>query len=206
MRLLSISYRDFNYHFKKNSGYYYCFLFALVVSLTISIIIVLTSDNYLNLLVSKNKNLYSYINGTVSYTEMFFNNFLKFSLPLVIIFVLGLNYYSSLISYIFVGYQFSIFIMTIVAIINVYLFSGVLTCIFFIIPINILYFVCLVFMSVVCIERSSYANRTKYFKEAMNSFFFSKIFICFLFVLLISILISFVFPLILKSAIFFIYW
>lgn len=166
----------------------------------------LSSDNYLNLLISKNKNLYPYINGTIHFSEIFFDRIFRFCYPLVIIFVLGLNFYTCILSYVFISYQFVIFIMTISAIINVYMFSGIMISIFFIIPVNLLFFSCLIVMSVICLERSSLANRTKYFKEAYDRCYFSKVALCFLFMAILSLFIAFILPLLLKSAIFFIFW
>lgn len=205
MKIFNFSTRDFCCHFRKNSGYYYIFLLSIIVSTIIAIVIVLSSDSYLSLLVSKNKNLYNFINGSVKFSEIFFGCLFKFILPLIIILLLGLNYHTSLLSIIFVSYQFAIFVMTITAIIVTYMFSGVLISLFFIIPVNLLFFITIIFLSVVCLERSSYAKKTKYFKEAYDKFYFSKVFLSFAIIICLSLIISVVFPILLKSSIFFIY-
>lgn len=205
MKLFNIDFRDIGYHFRKNSGYYLTFVCIIFVSLIVGLVIVFSSDGYLSLLVSKNKNLYNYINGTIKFNEIFLRQLIKFLYPIIIILIFGLNFYLCKLCYLFVGYQFVIFIMTISAMISVYTFSAVIVLLLFIIPINIIYFLCLIFVSVVCLERSYYAKRTKYFKEGYNKNYFFKIILAFIIITALVLIISFVFPLLLKSAIFFVF-
>lgn len=205
MRIIRISSRDVKSHFRRNSGYYYLFLISIIIAIVCAVIIVVLNDSFLSLLVSKNKILYSFINGTASLNGLFFDSFFKFCYPILIILFLGLNYYSCLLSYIFITYQFSIFIMTVSALINVYYFAGVMISVFLVIPINLIYFANLVFLCVVCLERSRYAKRTKYFKEGYNKHYFFKVVFCFFITIILSFVIAYIFPMILKSAIFSIY-
>ena len=205
MRLLDFSVYDIYLHFRKNKSYYIIFGVFAVVAIVISIIFIAMSDRYLSLLVSGNKNLYKFINGTASGGEIFFSRVKSFIFPLIIVLLLGLWYESSLLSYIVFTYQFSVFILSIAGQISVYYLSGVLTSIFLIIPINLIFFATLIFLSVTCIDRAMQAKRFHNFFEGFNGVFFIKIAICFLMVIVLSIIVAFFIPAILKSSIFLIF-
>lgn len=202
MRTLYLSKSDIRFHFMKNSRYYYSFLCAIIFSLVISVIVIISNNGYLNLLVSSNKILYSLINGTAILKEIFWNRFLTFSFPLILVLFLGINYYLALLSFLIVMYQFVVFIMTVYAVVEMYGFTGLLNNIFMIVPVNLLFFACLIFLSVVCLERAKSAQKNRYFAEGYNSIFLIKVGVCFLFVLALSSFVAFIYPAILKSAIF----
>ena len=178
---------------------------CLILSVLISIIIIISSDGYLNLIVSRNKILYAIINGTASIKELFWDRMVNFIFPMIIIVILGLNYFLCYLSFLLVGYQFVIFCMTIYAVIDMYGFFGVLGTIILMLPVNLIFFASLIFLSVVCLERSKQANKYKYFLEGYSDSYFLKIIVCIAIGVGLTILVSIVFPLILKSAIFSIY-
>ena len=205
MKNLFLTKNDIAYHFKKNSEFYIGFIIVLVLAIIASSIIVISSDGYLNLIVTSNKNFYSLVNGTAVLSEIFWHRFLNFLLPTILVILLGLNFYLALFSYVIVGYQFSIFVFTIFAVIDMYGFAGVINSLLLIIPLNLLFFANLIFLSVVCLERSKLASRYKSFGEGYSEFYFIKVLICLIVCFVLSLVVAFVYPLILKSAIFSIY-
>ena len=177
----------------------------MIIGVVVAIIVLVSNDAYLSLVVSKNKLIYSFINGTATKGTIFIDRLSRFIFPLIIIFVLSFNYYFALLSFVLFAYQFCIMILTISAIINMYYFSGVISAIFLIIPINTIYFIIRLYFSVVCLNRSKSAFKQKYFSFGFDAGFFIKIAYCFIFVLILSLFIAFIFPILLKSAIFSIY-
>lgn len=177
----------------------------MIIAVIVSLVMIFASDNYLNLITSNNKILYSLINGKSEKFKMFFNILFKYFMPFVIAFLLGLNYYLAKLTYLFFAYQFSLFVMTISAMIDVYGFTGIITGLLLVVPVNLIFFVDFVFFSAVCIERAELSSRTKFFKEGFDRYFFIKIMLAILMLILLAFFVAFVFPLVLKSSIFYIY-
>ena len=177
-------------HLKRNRLFYISFFCAIILSIIFGVIVVISNDSYLNLLISSNKNLYSLINVSASLIDVFWKVFFKFFYPLLFVFILGINYYLCLFSYIIVGYQFSIFFMTIFALIDIYKFSGFLICLFIIIPLNFIFFGLLIYFSVINLERSLTSYKNKYFKEGYDKNYFINVLLVFLMLTIISFIIS----------------
>lgn len=205
MKNLNISKFDIGQHFKKNSGLYISFLITITISIVVAVIILISSDGYLNLIVSKNKILYGLINGTTSIKDLFWDKLINFLFPMIIVTIMGMNFYLCLLSYLLVGYQFVLLIMTSYAVIDLYGFLGTIGVITMILPINLIFFATLIFLSVICLERSKLASRFKNFLEGYDEIYFFKIIACLVIAFLLVLLVSIVYPLILKSAIFSIY-
>lgn len=205
VKIIDISKRDVSYHFKRNKCNYILFLICIILSVIISLVLVFESDNYLNLLTSNNKILSLLINGKSKSFSLFFGVLFKYFMPCVIMFLLCLNFYLSKICYLFFMYQFSLFVMTISAVLSMYGLAGVIKSLALIIPVNLLFFADLIFFTVVCMERVELADRTKYFKDGFDRFFFLKLLCSLIVLILIAIIIAFVYPLLIKSSIFYIF-
>lgn len=205
MKISRVSSSDIRLHFRENRSYYFSFLMCFCLGIAIGIIVVSSNESYINLLTSQNKILYSYINGTYSISEVFWNQFFKFLLPLVLIFILSLNYYSSLLSFIFITYQSAVFIMSVSAIISLYGMSGILNFIFIMLPINLIYFAVMAFFMICVIGRSRLASRYHEFGFGFERQFLVKLLISVCFIFFLCILASLIYPLFLKSAIFIIF-
>ncbi len=170
------------------------------------IIIACTGDGYVHLLTSENKILYSVINGSVNSAALFWKRFLYFLLPLIIMFILSLEYYVMLFSFLLVAYQSALLVMSMSAIISIYGFSGALSAIFLMLPVNILYIALLIIFACICFERSYNAKRCKSFTYGFNdSLFWIKVAICFVLVIILASIIAIIYPLLLKNAMFIIY-
>lgn len=192
-------------HFRENSSYYFSFFVCLIIGIIIGIIVVSSSENYLNIMTSKNKLLYSYINGTVSISNLFWNQLYKFLLPLLLIILLGLNFYSSFISFVFITYQASILVLNGAAIISLYGLSGILNFLFIMLPVNLMYFAVMAYFIALIVNRARLAQKYKDFSFGFNRDLFFRLAIAFAIIILMCILTSLIYTLFLKSAIFIIF-
>jgi len=197
---------DIKIYIKKHLLIYISFLVLFLVGVFFGVVIGLSSENFLKLLTSNNKILFSIINGTIGTGSLFWKKLIQLFLPMIIIFILNLNYYLGLLSYIIIAYQSGLLTLTIFAIVSTYGISGVLNVLFIILPINILYILVLIYFAVVCLIRSYNAKRNKCFALNFKSNeFILSILIGFLCVLLITLVGTIIIPLFLKNAIFVIF-
>ena len=206
MYLKRINFYDLKLYLKKHSPMYISFLIFLLVGVLFGVIIGLSSDNYLKLLTKDNKLLFSIINGTVSSASLFWKKLIQFIFPMIIIFLLNLNFYLGIFSGLIIAYQGGLLILTIFAIVSTYGFSGVLNVLFVVLPINILYLGLLIFFASLCLKRSYLAKRNKNFATSLKSGeFLIPLCIAIFGVLFIVFVGVVLYPLILKNAIFFIF-
>lgn len=205
MKIRSFCGSDIRQHFRENRSYYFSFFVCFLIGIIIGIIVVSSNESYLNLMTSKNKVLYSYINGTLSISELFWNQFYKFLLPLILIFILGFNYYTSFLSFIFITYQASIFIMSGAALISLFGLSGILNFLLIMLPVNLLYFAVLAYFIAITASRARLALRYHDFIYGINNSFIFRLTLAFALIIVICILTGLIYPLFLKSAIFIIF-
>ena len=180
------------------------FLFV-ILGLVVGCFIAGSSEQYINLITSKNKVLYSYINGTADYFKIFWNKFSAFILPLVLIVGLGLHFYSTFFIYLFLAYQSSLFILSCTALIKIYGISGFLNVLLFVVPINLVYMLALICVSAICISRSLEALKNKQFLYGYNQSYFSKITLVILFIFVLTLTLSLIMSVFLKNANFLFY-
>ncbi len=206
MQLRNLSRVDIRHHFKKNSSYYFSFLVFALFGIVIGTIVVCGGDSYIHILTSESKVLYGFINGTAGVSGIFWKKFLGFFVPILLVFLLSLNYYLSLTSFVIVTYQSALLIMSSAALISIYGFSGVLNVLFLLLPINLLYMALLIVFSVICISRSKQGAKSKYFAYGFNDeAFWLQIVLCVLVALLLAFVATVILPIFLKNAIFIIY-
>ena len=94
MKKLHFSKSDIKYHFRENKTTYFMLFLCLFIGVVVGIVLVFTSTHFVGLLTSGNKSLYAFINGTADYFGLFWKKFLSFSVPVVLICVVSLNYFS----------------------------------------------------------------------------------------------------------------
>lgn len=205
MKIKNISSFDVKFYFKRNKAIYFMFLFCFFVGIVLGFIVMLSSDNYLKLLTTENKILYPFINGTAETAVLFWKKLLAFFMPLLLLFVLGLNYYSSLLSYIFITYQSTLLMLSCGAIVKTYGFSGFFNVLLITLPINLIYFCVLIFFAATCILRSKVALKNKLFKYGFDEMFFLKTMITLVAILLLCIIVCVVYPLFLRNTIFIVF-
>ncbi len=206
MKLSIINRYDIKEYLKKHSLVFISFLIIFLVGVLFGVINTLASDNYLKILTKDNKILYSFINGSIKAGSVFWKYLWSLVLPLLLIFLLGLNFYLCLFSYVLIAYQSSVFAMSVFAIISTYGFSGMLNVVFIILPINIVYILALILFASENLIRSYEAKKIKRFTHnyGSNEFIFVSI-VSLLSVVLICFVGLVIIPLFLKNAIFLIF-
>ena len=200
------TYSDINFYLNENKKFYIAFFLSLFFGIVIGMFVVFSNDSYLELATSNGRNLISVINGTTSVGSYFWKQLLSFVFPLIILFVLNLNFYVGLVSYVLVSYQSMLFVMSMSSVVSIYGISGILNVIFVMFPVNLLYLCLLIFFAVTCSKRSFDAMKYKYFGYGFgDDGFLIKLLIGFIGVIVLSILATIIYPLILKNAIFMIF-
>lgn len=191
---------DVRYHFRQNSGRYIAFSVFAILGIAIGIFVVFSNENYLSLLSTNNKILYTFINGTANTTQIFGRKLMSFMIPLLLVFLLGLNYYVSFLSYVFVAYQFALLVMSSASLVTVYGISGLINVLFLMLPINFIFFAILIFFAVTCIVRSKAATECGRFGYGYDSRFFFKMALAIIGVIALTFVACMILPLFLKNA------
>ncbi len=203
--MYNFSKHDIKEHIEKNKTIYLVLLFCFFIGLIAGLIIAITKASYLGLLYIKNKNMINIINGNISLISVFWNCFLSFIFPLVLIFLFSLNYYLSFINFVIFSYQSVLLFLTCMALIESYSFVGFLKMLMLILPVNILYFLIMAFWITACAERAKISHKYNLFSAGFDYGFKIKLYISLIGVLALSIIVGFILPLILKTAIFIIF-
>lgn len=196
---------DVRFHIKQNRKIYFMLFLCLIVGVVFGIAVAASSDEFLNLITSKNKTLYSYINGSADYFKIFWKRFLIFLAPVLLIVALGTFAYVSLFAGLFLSYQTALFVLSCTALIKIYGLTGFLSVLFFVLPVNLIYLAVLVFASCFCITRSFVALKNKKFWMGFDEWFFMKLFAVILVLFVLSLVSCVVVALFLKNANFLLY-
>lgn len=205
MQKFKFSKNDLRFYFEKNKAIYFMLLFCFFLGIAIAIIISLSKSSYLGLLNIKNKVVINMINGSISLENTFWECIRLFVQPALLIFLFSLNFYLNILSFIFLSYQSSLLYLTIFALIQSYGFGAILKVFFILLPVNILYFLILMFWIVACTNRVKYAHKIKKFSSGYNYEFITNLYIVLIGLFLLCLLVGGVVPIILKSAIFIIF-
>ena len=206
MNNLSFDFSATKNHFKQNASLYFGFLSAFIIGIAIGFVITFSTDTYINILVSSNRVLHLFINGTAHIGTIFARQFFSFLLPMLLVFLLNLNVFSGLLSFVIVTYQSALLVLSSSALILVYGSFGVLDSLLLMLPVNIIYLFSLSFFSVICLNRSIGARRYKNFAYELNSGeFWLKLLLSVGLVFLDTIIASVIYPIFLKNAIYVIF-
>ena len=196
---------DLKYYFEKNKKIYLFFLFFFFVGIIVGIVIAFSSDSYLTLLTSKDKVLFDYVNGKADFGKQLVKIMLSFLVFQAIVFLLNLNFYSGLVSFVLVSYQSSLLYLSISALISSHGFSGVLTTLFLILPVNIILIGVNILFAGFCVVRSYEALKLKRFSYGFEKNFWNIVLFFIIFDILFSYLYSFLLVVILKRRFFIIF-
>lgn len=206
MKINKISVYDVKFYLKRHSLSYISFLVLLLVGVVFGVLIGLASDNYLKILNKENKVLYSIINGAFSSGSFFGKKLVQLIIPLIVIFLLNLNFYVGLLSYLIIAYQSGLLTLTIFAMVSVYRISGVLNVILIVVPINLVYLAIMIFFASACVARSRSAFVAKNFTYGMKSTEFLSVIVISVILVFVLVFVSvIVLPFVLKNAIFIIF-
>lgn len=200
---LNLTTYDIKHYFKKNQKIYFFLLAFFILGLVVGIFVAVSSDSYTSLLTSSDKIFYDYVNGNVSYSletgKLILNSFL-FE---IVIFLLCLNFYSGILSYFLISYQSALMILSVVATISEFGFSGIMLSLFLSLPVNLVLMCNNLIFAGICLSRSYSATKNKMFSYGFNDKnFWMAIGISVLFLIVFSCLINLLFLLVLKSRIF----
>jgi len=188
-------------HFNIHKKYYYFSIISFIVGLLIGLILSFTEYAYMSLLNSSDNIIFDYITGEASYLSIFYSRIKDICLCVLIIFILNITIYTSFLSYIFVGYQMCLLVLSCAALIIMYGFSGILNVILIMLPINILNYFILNIINSLCVGRASRQRRFKesFFSSFKGNDYFVSFCICLLVILVLCAFNCFVMPLFIKS-------
>lgn len=203
--MYNFSKHDIKEHIEKNKTIYLVLLFCFFIGLIAGLIIVISKASYFGLLNIKDKNMINIINGNVSLISDFWDCFLSFMFPLILIFLFSLNYYLSFVNFVIFSYQSTLLFLTCMALVESYSFLGFIKMLLLILPVNILYFLIMAFWLAACAEKAKISHKYNSFSMGFDYGFKLKVYISLIGVLVLSIVVGFILPLVLKTAIFIIF-
>lgn len=181
------------------------FSVSFFIGLVIGVILSFTNESFYELLSSNKKMVFSIMNGTIDYLSFFWKVLFQFLFPLLLLFVLNINYYIGQLSYLFVGGQSALMVISFSAIISSFGIFGIMNVVFLLVPINLLYFLCLLYFGAVCRNRSKISKLDKNCLSGFDTDFLYKIAFGVLLIVVISFLASVIVPTIFKTFSFIIY-
>lgn len=197
---------DLKFYFRKNKKIYLSFLFFFFIGIFVAVLISISSDSYLSLLSSKDKLFYDYVNGKIDFSKEVLKLMLNFFVFQLIVFLLNLNFYTGLFSYVIVAYQSVLMFLSMVAVVSQLGFAGVARILFLVLPVNLVLLVCVCLFSGFCLVRSYGSKQNKRFSYGFDDKMFWYIILIFVaFGVLFSYLINFLFVIILKRRLFIMY-
>lgn len=190
-------------HYKENRTFYIVMLVAILAGVVLGIYLSVTGYKYTSLLNSSDKHMFDYITGKAEYSSIFSSRFFQCFFCLLLIFLFNLTFYTCFLNYIYIGYQTSLLVLTCFAITSIYGFSGVINVVLILLPINIIWIFIICVWACFCRERAKlqYKYKSKIFESFKLTNLGIKFLFCFLVMLILCVLQSFVLPLLIKSVI-----
>lgn len=188
-------------HFKENLYRYIFIIVASVVAIVIGIYLSISGFSYSSLLTSADNNVFAYIAGTAEYTSIFVSRFWNLLLCIILIFCFNIVRETAFLNYLYLGYQMCLVVLSSSAIISLYGLSGIVNVVIFVLPINLVNFCLLSYLSVVSMQRAFYQRTLKTgFMASFKEVSYAKKFaIAVVFLVIFCVVYSFVLPLIVKS-------
>lgn len=203
---LNFSIYDIGYFFKKNQKIFIFFMIFFLIGIVAGIIIASSSDSYYSLLTTSDKVFFDYVNGKANFSKQTMKIIISSLFLELIFFVLNLNFYSGLLSFLVVGYQSAIMFLSISAVITEYGFRGVLMSLFLSVPVNLVILTSNIIFAGLCFSRAQLALKTKRALYGFdNSRYWLSVISLIIFNVVFSCLINVIFSIILRSRIFIIF-
>ena len=181
------------------------FSVSFFIGIVVGVVLSFTNESFYELLSSNKKMVFSIMNGTIDYLSLFWKVLFQFMFPLILLFVLNINYYIGKLSYLFIGGQSALMVISFSAIISSFGIFGIMNVVFILLPINLLYFLCLLYFAVICRERSKVGLFDKNMLSGLDNDFFSRVAIAMLMTIVVSVFASVVVPTLFKTFSFIIY-
>lgn len=188
-------------HFKENSFRYVLISFSCLIAIVLGVYFAISGISHSSLLTSADKNIFAYISGTAEYGSIFSSRFWSLFLCVVLIFCFNFVRETAFLNYVYLGYQMCLIVLSSSAIISLYGISGIINVICFVVPINLVNFSLLCFVSVISMRRASVQREYKlgFFSSFKEDAYLRKFIVSVLILFMFCLLNSFVLPLILKS-------
>ncbi len=188
-------------HFKENLTRYIIIIFSSLIAIVCGIYFAISGFSYSSLLTSSDKNIFAYISGTAEYSSIFMTRFWSLFLCIILIFCFNLVRETAFLNYVYLGYQMCLIVLSSSAIISLYGFTGIVNVVCFVVPINLVNFGILAYMSVISMARASDAKSFKlgFFSSFKERYYLRKFFVSVLILFVFCAVYSFVLPLVLKS-------
>lgn len=197
---------DFKEYFQKNKKVFLLLLFFFFIGIIAGIFVAVTSDSYLSLMTTRDKVFYDYVNGKADFSKEVVKLIFNFLIFQIIVFLLNLNFYSGLISYLLIAYQSSLMFLSMVAVVSKFGFGGIVRIVFLMLPINVVLIASNILFSGICFVRCFNARLNKKFSYGFDDKRFWLAIVAFvLFGILFSYLINFLFVIVLKRRFFIIF-
>ena len=196
---------DIKRYIYSNRAYYIYFGMSFFIGLIVGIVLSLTNESFYELLSSNKKLVFSIMNGTADYLSIFWKCLFQVFIPLLILFLLSFNYYLGKLSYLFVLYQSASMVVSYSAIIGSFGFFGILNVLIIMIPVNLIYFLCLFYFGTICRIRSVTIKNLNNILSGLDNEFFIKTVIAFIIIFLLSLFAGVLLPIFFKTFSFIIY-
>jgi len=198
---------DITEHFSKCKNLYIITVVTLIISIIIGIVLSFGDFNYLSILNSSDNKIFDLIIGDFKPKEMYYLKLKNILLFFMIIFLLNTNVYSSFLSFVYLGYQFLLFVFTCIGVVNLNGFVGLINVVFLLIPINLIYYFIMVVFNCVLVNRAfvAYKYRYKFLDSFKSENVLRLIIVCFILSIIVCFVYSYIVPLFIKSLVFVVY-
>ena len=185
----------------ENRQRYLVSLLVLLVGIVLGVVVTTAEGSDYNIYETNSLSLYDIITSDYEKMDLFLDCFGRLLLACAIIFVFSFKRISFLLSFVYLAFQGFLFSSSLVSVVSINGIEGVLSGLFFILPMNLLNFAVLIFFLCVCWKRLVFAGAYRLtFKKSVKLFagkFFAVLVLC----VLSSAIYGFIYPLLLRSII-----
>ena len=197
-------FQEFKYticsHTKNNLQYIILGILAVVIGVVFGFALSGGDKSYYGILGKVNKNFLSYISGTANTIEIFWHHFLLGLYAFAIIFLFCLNYYSSFLSLAYICYQSCVFILATTSLTSLYGFSAILSSILYLVPINMVSILIIVFYYSICASRSKLTIKKRTdFSSSFSTGFWLLVSTCIVTYFVFLLAIDFILPILFRG-------
>ena len=173
----------------------------LLLGVVLGVVVSLNKDATQNIYDADSLSLFDIITSDYQRGELFFDSLWRLLLAVTIIFVLSLKRATFFLSFVYVAFQGFLFAESLISVIVLSGLKGVLSGLFFILPINLLNFVVIISAQVICWWRLNFASSYRLgTKKSLKTFaikFAGVLVLC----VVSSVVYGYLFPLLLRSVI-----
>lgn len=172
----------------------------IILGIIIGVVIQVPSEDTI-IFASSTVSLEDLIVGDASAGSLFFANFLKLILPIIIIFLFSLNKFTGFLNYIYLLYQGMLLGISVTSVIIDNGFTGALNSLVFIAPVNLINLTIITYASALFLKRREYAKKFRKSFGQSFGFYLGETIWLFLGVIISSIIYGVIYPIILRSMI-----